>query len=86
MTSQIRRAAYSVMANIAEGNERRGARERINFFMIAKGSLVEVDCFLELSHELQYLSLHDYTLLENQLNKVASLLNHFIISQPSPSL
>ena len=45
LTSQIRRASYSVMANIAEGNERKCLKDRLNFFNMAKSSLVELDCF-----------------------------------------
>lgn len=55
LTSQLRRAAASVPANLAEGVGRRTTREFINFLCIARGSLQEVDYFLQLAKELGYL-------------------------------
>ncbi len=43
---QLMRAAWSVPNNVAEGNARRGARERRRFFDIALGSLAEVDSII----------------------------------------
>ena len=52
MTSQLRRAATSVPANIAEGAERHGTREFLQFLGIASGSLAETETFLLLSERL----------------------------------
>ncbi|MBI5071813.1 four helix bundle protein [Candidatus Falkowbacteria bacterium] len=83
LVSQLRRSAYSVLANIAEGNERKGIKDRLNFFNIARGSLVELDCLLELSFDLNYLNEKDYKNLLEKINKVAYLLNKFIVAQKS---
>ena len=52
LTSQLRRAVTSVPANIAEGAERHGTREFLQFLGIASGSLAETETFLLLSERL----------------------------------
>ena len=52
LTSQVRRAAASVAANIAEGAERDGTKEFLQFLGIASGSLAETETFLILAARL----------------------------------
>lgn len=54
LTSQMRRAAVSVPANIVEGFKRRGLREKIRFYNVAEGSLEELKYFFILSQDLGY--------------------------------
>ncbi len=55
ITSQIRRAALSVPANIVEGYGRRSKAELSRFIDVARGSLAETQYLLEFSKELGYI-------------------------------
>jgi four helix bundle protein len=56
MTSQMTRAAVSIPANIAEGKGRGTPREYVQFLRIARGSLMELDTYVELICRLGYVS------------------------------
>jgi four helix bundle protein len=54
LVQQMRRAAVSVPANIAEGFKRRGRSDKARFYNIAQGSLEELRYYIILSRDLQY--------------------------------
>jgi four helix bundle protein len=56
LVSQMRRAAVSVPANIAEGFKRRGKAEKIRFYNISEASLEEVKYYFILSSDLGYIA------------------------------
>ena len=78
LVSQMRRAAVSIPANIAEGFKRRGIQEKIRFYNISEGSLEELKYFHILSRDLNYLSSNDE--LMTQSETVGRLLNGLIAS------
>ncbi len=55
LVSQLRRAAVSVPANIAEGAARNGSKEFLHFLSIASGSLSELDTLIDLARQLGYI-------------------------------
>jgi len=61
LVSQMRRAAASVPANIAEGFKRRGVQDKIRFYNVAEGSLEELKYFILLSHDLGYIAIAQTT-------------------------
>lgn len=78
LTAQLRRAAYSVPANIAEGSARESKRDYLHFLYIARGSLTEVQYFVHLSHRLGYLSDTDYQTLSEQIKGTFACLHGLI--------
>ncbi|MGB7211072.1 MAG: four helix bundle protein [Gemmatimonadales bacterium] len=64
LTAQIRRAAFSVPANIVEGRARRGPKEFRRFLDIAWASLAEVEYTLRFARDLGHLSEESFTSLE----------------------
>lgn len=80
LTSQLRRSASSVTANITEGFERGTKKELHQFLMIARGSLGETQNHLLLARDLGYLTNDDFQNLAQQAIAVHKLLNAFIRS------
>ena len=74
LANQIRRAAASVPANIAEGNARRSRREYLHFLSIAEGSLAELRTHLELCRRLGHLLPSDLTAALHRLDRVGRML------------
>jgi len=75
LTLQLRRAAVSVPANIAEGFPKRSSSDKVRYFNIAQGSLEESHYYLILAQDLGYGSSNE---LLKQYNEVARLLNAYV--------
>ena len=94
LSSQIRRAVVSVSTNIAEGFGRTGQKEKLQFYNIAYGSLLETKSLLLLSVELKFLSVDEISpvldtivSLQKQLNatKNVKVGNYLLVFKyPSP--
>ena len=78
LTSQLRRAAVSVPANIAEGASRRTAKERKRFYEISRSSLVEIDTLVESCFAAQIIKPQQTTELEELLNALFAKLSRLI--------
>ena len=80
LTSQIRRAASSIPANIAEGSRRKGSKDRIHFWVIAYGSGSELESHLELSRRLSYVTAEKLSCIESLLDELMKILNRLTSS------
>lgn len=75
LTSQMRRAAVSISANIAEGSGRSSDRELIRFIEIAYGSLMEVVSEAHVARNQNFLAEEDMTTLVAQAGELAKMLS-----------
>jgi four helix bundle protein len=75
VTSQLRRAAVSIAANLVEGFRKRGAQDKLRFFNIAQGSADETLYFLILSNDLKFA---DTAPLQSRLEEVSRLLQAYM--------
>ena len=74
LTSQIRRAAVSIPANIAEGNGRQSRKEYLQFLSVANGSLTELETHILIAERLNFLTKEKSGKLQKQLQSVGKLL------------
>jgi four helix bundle protein len=77
---QLRRAAYSVPANIVEGQSRNTTKEYLSFLYNARGSVEEVRYFLLLSTDLGYINNDIHQKFESEYEIVSKMLNGLIKS------
>jgi four helix bundle protein len=78
LTSQIRRAAVSVPANVAEGFGRYHYMDRIKFFLNARGSLNELKSHLLIARELQFVDATSVEAACDQIEALSVKLNNLI--------
>ena len=75
LCDQLRRAVISVPSNIAEGSGRTSAKDQAHFLEMAFGSLMEVDCQIDIAKDLGYVSLDEHEEVTMQISQVAALLS-----------
>ena len=78
LTSQVRRAAVSIPANIAEGAARRSKREFSRFLLTARGSSTELRLLLEIAHENGILGSEGFARHEATVSRIFSMINGLI--------
>ena len=74
LTSQLRRSAASIAANLAEGCGRQADGDFRRFVEISAGSATEVEYHLLLGHDLGYIPVERYSGLNTQVNEVKKML------------
>jgi len=80
LSSQMLRSIISVTSNIAEGFGRRGLKEKVQFYYMAKASLTELQNQLIISRDIHYIDSKQYSELESQTVVVHKLLSGLISS------
>lgn len=78
--NQMRRAAASITANIAEGYAKISSKDKLRFYNISQGSLEETRNFIILSKDLGYITLQDKEQLGIQAAEISRLLNAYCIA------
>jgi four helix bundle protein len=86
LTSQLRRAAVSVVSNIAEGQGRLTSGEFQQFLGHSRGSLLELDTQLAIANDLGYLTPTQFHSLEQSAYQVLGLINRLLESLRTPKL
>lgn len=78
LTDQMRRAAVSVPANIAEGYGRQSTQDYIRFLLIARGSLYELQTHLEIAKRLGYSTDNAVDTIESAAREIERMLSSLI--------
>ena len=85
VTSQMRRASFSIPANIAEGAGRQSDAEFSRFLVYSQGSASELEYFNMLVKDLGYISEEKYENLQAKINHVKSSIHNLVKKIKSPS-
>lgn len=72
---QIRRAAVSILANLAEESGRQSIKEKVHFIEISYGSLMEVFCELQTACDIGYMKEEQLNALRQQFTDIAKMLS-----------
>ncbi len=83
LSSQLRRAAVSIGANIAEGFRKRSKAENVRYLSIAQGSLEECRYYLILTRDLKYSDISETMLLLEEVSKLLGAYSSRILNSES---
>jgi len=86
LRDQIRRAAVSILSNIAEGFERGGDKEFLQFLAVAKGSAGELRAQLYVALDQQYMSQEQFAALSQEATEISRLISGFMRYLKQPDL
>lgn len=85
LTSQIRRSATSVAANIAEGFSRAGQKDKAHFYTIALGSLTETLSHTYIATDLNFIKPEELGIIEEKVEVLHKMTNGLIKKAPGRS-
>jgi len=85
LTDQIRRAAVSITANIAEGSSRTSKKDQAHFTQLSYSSLMEVLSHFYIALDISYITKDTFVKIKNQSYDLSNLLNALRNSQLSKS-
>jgi four helix bundle protein len=77
LTSQYRRAAVSIAANIAEGYGKKGKSDKLRFYNISEGSLNECRYYIILSRDLAYVNMEKSNQMYDELTDIQKLISSY---------
>jgi four helix bundle protein len=80
LTDQLRRAAISVVSNIAEGFGRKNQKEKIGFYYYAQASLQEIHSQIIVAHDLGYVSKQTFERFADEIETTGKLISGLIRS------
>ena len=83
LIDQMRRSAASITSNIAEGFGRKGYKEKLQFYYLSQGSLLELKNQLLIARDVGYLKQKDFMTSADQANKTHKLLQGLITKTKS---
>ena len=83
LTSQFRRAAVSIAANVAEGFRKRGSADKVRFLNIAQGSLEESRYYLILARDLEYGDVSEAKAVLEETSKLLEAYSRTILNSES---
>lgn len=83
LTSQFRRAAISIAANIAEGYKKKGKADKARFFNISQGSIEECQYYLILASDLEFGNTSELQNLLDEVSKMTESYTNKILSSNS---
>jgi len=83
LSSQFRRAAVSIAANIAEGFKKRGKADKLRFYNIAQGSIEESRYYLILAQDLEYGDVSGSSQLLEEVSKLLEAYSRAILNSDS---
>ena len=84
LSSQFRRAAVSIPANIAEGFRRKGSPDKARFLNIAQASLEECRYYLILSHDMEYHGGDTLADLATEVSKLLTAYERSLVNRQPP--